>query len=67
MSLTEDRGPYAAGNHVLDFGIRRDRYVEQLTELAGMIRGEIRNPYTYEHDYLVEKVLLAASGYTQWR
>lgn len=67
MSLTEDRGPYAAGNHVLDFGIRRDRYVEQLAELAGMIRGEIQNPYTYEHDYLVEKVLLAASGYTQWR
>ena len=67
MSLTEDRGPYAAGNHVLDFGIRRDRYVEQLAELAGMIRGEIQNSYTYEHDYLVEKVLLAASGYTQWR
>ena len=34
---------------------------------AGMIRGEIQNSYTYEHDYLVEKVLLAASGYTQWR
>ena len=67
MALAEDRPGYKAGLHVLDFGVRRDRYLEQMEEFAGLIRGEIRNPYSYEHDDLVEKVLLAASGYTKWR
>ena len=66
LSLSEDRGGYAAGLHVLDFGVRHDRYLEQMKEFASLIRGEIRNPYDYEHDDLVENVLLAASGYTEW-
>ena len=66
MALAEDRPGYKAGLHVLDFGVRRDRYLEQMEEFAEMIRGTVRNPYSYEHDYLVEKVLLAASGYTRW-
>lgn len=67
MMLKEGNAEYPAGTHVIDFGIRRDRYKEQLAELAEIIRGEMKNPYTYEHDYLVQKVTLAASGYTEWR
>ena len=51
----------------MDFGIQRDRYADQLLELARIIRGEMANPYTYEHDYLVQEVLLAAAGYTPWK
>ncbi len=54
------------GSQTLDFGPVRDRYEGQLVELAQMIRGETSNPYNYEHDYLVQEVLLAAAGYTKW-
>ena len=58
---------YAAGAHIIDFGVVRDRYEDQLLELAKIIRGQITNPYTCEHDCLVQEVLLAAAGYTAWR
>jgi len=66
LNLLEDIEGYAAGAHTINFGVRRDRYEDQLMELAKMVAGEMENPYTYEHDYLVQKVLLAASGYTEW-
>ena len=58
---------YAAGTHIVDFGIKLDRYEDQMLELAKIINGEMKNPYTYEHDYLVQEVVLAAAGYTTWR
>ncbi len=67
LTLREGTPDYAAGTHTLDFGIQRDRYADQLLELAGIIRGEMANPHTYEHDYRVQAVLLAAAGYTPWR
>lgn len=66
LTLREDTGDYSAGTHTVDFGIRRDRYQDQLLELARIIRGEMPNPYTYEHDYLVQEVVLAAAGYKKW-
>ncbi len=42
------------------------RYDEQLIEFARCVRGEIKNPYSYEHELLVQEVLLAASGITEW-
>ena len=66
LTLCEDNDEYAAGTHTVDFGVQRDRYREQLLELARVINGETENPYTYEHDYLVQEVLLAASGCTTW-
>jgi len=38
-----------------------------LIELADMIRGRRANPYSSEHDILVQEVVLAASGYTEWK
>lgn len=67
LSLSQDSGDYPAGKHTLRFKPQADRYEEQLAELAKMIRGEMKNPYTYEHDYLVHEVTLAAAGYTEWR
>jgi predicted dehydrogenase len=66
LSLLEDNDEYAAGNHIVDFGVVNDRYEAHLLEFAKMVSGEIQNPYSYEHDLLVQEVLLAASGYKEW-
>lgn len=66
LTFLEDNEEYAAGTHIVDFGIQQDRYMDQLLELARIVNGEIENPYTYEHDYLVQQVILAAAGYTKW-
>jgi predicted dehydrogenase len=66
LTLLEGNEDHPAGTHVADFGVNRNRYREQLLELAGMIDGERENPYPCEHDLLVQEVLLAASGYTAW-
>lgn len=58
---------YAAGEHTLSFGPVRDRYEDQLAEFAKIVNGEMANPYTYAHDYLVQEVLLAAAGYSPWK
>jgi len=44
----------------------RTRYDAQLIEFAQCGRGEIENPYPYEHELLVQEVLLAACGNTNW-
>lgn len=67
LVLKEGIPQYAAGTHMVDFGIRTDRYVDQLLEFAEMIRGNVTNPYSYEHDLLVQEVVLSASGFTTWR
>ncbi len=66
LALRQSNERYPAGEHLIDFGVREDRYVEQLTEFAAIVRGEKTHPFTYEHDALVQEVLLAAAGYTDW-
>ncbi len=66
LTLREGNVAYSAGTHIVDFGIQRDRYRDQLLEWAQVINGEIENPYTYAHDYLVQEVVLAAAGITPW-
>ena len=60
--FTEDNDYYTAGEHIIDFGIITDRYALHLGEFASMVRGELPDPYTRAHDYLVHKITLAASG-----
>ncbi len=67
LTLLEGNEEYAKGTHTVDFGIILDRYEDQLHELAKMIRGQLNNPRTFEHDYLAHEVLMAASGYTEWK
>ena len=66
LYLKEAAASYKAGDNIISFGIQEDRYVDHLNEFAQMIRGEIENPYTYEHDYLAHQVILAAAGYNKW-
>lgn len=66
LILADGRGSFPAGNHTLRFPPQADRFEKQLAEFARIIRGEMKNPYTYEHDYLVHKVTLAASNYIKW-
>ena len=39
------------------------RYRDQFIHLSQMINKEVENPYSYEHDYLVHKILLESCGY----
>lgn len=66
LTLREDTPEYPAGTHIVDIGVMNGRYDDQLIELARIIRGEIENPYSYEHDLNVQETLLAAAGYTEW-
>ncbi|MEN6402178.1 MAG: gfo/Idh/MocA family oxidoreductase, partial [Armatimonadia bacterium] len=66
LTLQEANAEYAAGTHMVDAGVMNYRYDAQLVELAHIINGEIENPYPYEHELLVEEVVLAAAAYTQW-
>ena len=67
LSLGENSGSFPAGEHTLRFPPQTDRYVEQFKELARVIRGEGKSTYSYDHDYLIHEITLAAAGYTQWR
>jgi predicted dehydrogenase len=66
LTLLEDNPEYKAGTHLIDVGVMNGRYEDQLIELARIIKGEIENPYPYEHELVVEETLLAAAGYTVW-
>ena len=67
LNLAAAAGEFPAGKHTLRCPPQADRYEAQLLELARIIRGEIQNPYSYEHDCLVHEVTLAAAGYNHWR
>jgi hypothetical protein len=58
---------YAAGTHNITLPPMNTRYDDHLIEFARIVRGEIANPYPYEHELLVQEVLLAAAGCTKWR
>ena len=66
LTMREDCPESPAGTHIVDVGVMNGRYEDQLIELARIIRGEIENPYPYEHELLVQETLLAAAGYTPW-
>ena len=67
LTLSEDRGLFPKGTHTLCFPPQSDRYDAQLEELARVIRGEAQSTWSYEHDYLVHEVTLAAAAYISWR
>lgn len=66
LTLREDTPEYPAGTHTVNVGTMNGRYDDQLIELARIIRGEIEDPYSYEHDLHVQETLLAAAGYIRW-
>ena len=66
LTLSEGNAEYDKGTHHLKLEPFNDRYIGQLIDLAKFIRGEKENPYTFEHELLVQKAILAASGYIPW-
>jgi predicted dehydrogenase len=62
LTLKNDVPGYAAGTHMADCGPMGDRYSRQLEEFAQIVRGEINNPFDYDHEMLVQECLLKASG-----
>jgi len=66
LHLKEGNDSYEAGTHLVEFEITEGRYDAQLREFARLVRKETESRYTPAHDALVQKVHLAASGYTRW-
>jgi len=62
LTLKEERKPYKKGTQTVDFPKMGGRYDDQLIEFARVVRGEIPNPYSLEHERLVQKCVLLASG-----
>ena len=67
FSFAEPNSGYAAGTHNTELPPMERRYDDQLIEFAGVVRGEMDNPFPYEHELLVQEALLAAAGCTEWR
>jgi predicted dehydrogenase len=62
LRLAHDVPGYKKGTHTVNCGIQKDRYADQLKELADIVRGITPNPDLYDHDIAVHKVTLMASG-----
>lgn len=62
LALEEDRGGFKKGIQTVDMPPLKDRYEDQWREFAAVLNGDLVNPYTYEHDYLVHKCHLEACG-----
>lgn len=62
LALEEDRGGFTKGIQTVDMPPLKDRYEDQWREFAAVVNGDMVNPYTYEHDYIVHKCHLQACG-----
>lgn len=62
LALEEDRGGFKKGVQAVEMPPFKDRYEDQWREFAAVLNGEMTNPYTYEHDYIVHKCHLQACG-----
>lgn len=62
LCLHEERGGHKSGISDVKMPPPKDRYEDQWREFAAVVNGEIENPYTYEHDYIVHKCHLLACG-----
>jgi len=62
LALEEDRGGFKKGVQNVEMPPLKDRYEDQWREFAAILNGEMINPYTCEHDYIVHKCHLEACG-----
>ncbi len=63
LTLQKAVAGFHEGTQEVDVGPLGGRYDAQLIEFARIIRGEIRNPFDYQHELNVQKCLLDACGY----
>ncbi|MBR3709175.1 MAG: gfo/Idh/MocA family oxidoreductase, partial [Lentisphaeria bacterium] len=64
LTLKHPQGGYGVGTHIVDCGPLGGRYEPQLIDFARTIRGEIVNPVSVEHEYLLHKTLLQTCGFS---
>ena len=64
LTLKKDCGPYKAGTQMVDCGTLNGRYDRQLIEFAKIVRKEMTNPFSIEHEYLLHKTLWQACGFS---
>lgn len=62
MTLKNTVGEYGSGRHNLDFGVQTDRYADQLSDLAAIVRGDKPNDQDYDRDLKVHELTLKACG-----
>jgi len=62
LGLEENRSGFKKGVQTVEMPPLKDRYEDQWRAFAAMVNGEMVNPYTYEHDYIVHKCHLEACG-----
>ena len=67
LTLASDSALFPKGTHILKFPPQLNRYDIQMQELVDMIRNNGASSYSFEHDYTVHEVVLAASGYIDWQ
>ena len=60
LTLKHDCGPYAAGTHTIDCEPLKHRYARQLVDFANIVRKEMTNPFSLEHELKLHKNLLKA-------
>ncbi|MDR2706395.1 MAG: Gfo/Idh/MocA family oxidoreductase [Planctomycetaceae bacterium] len=62
LALNEERNGFKKGYQTVPMPAPKQRYEDQWREFAQILRGEITNPYSYEHDFIVQKCLLETCG-----
>ena len=67
MTLRQKHGEFDRGSYIVELPSSPGRYHGAWTELAEVIRGEKKFPFSHEHDIAVQRSILVASGYTSWR
>lgn len=63
LAMTGDGNAYEDHKSDVPLPEISGRYDEQILDFAKMIRGEKENPFTYEHELQVHKIILKASGF----
>ena len=63
LTLADGNEEYSAGTHYVKTGPMTGRYEPQMLEFGAIVRGEMGNPYSLDHELLVQESLLAAAGY----
>jgi predicted dehydrogenase len=62
LALAKDTNDYRKGKQTVEMPPLKDRYEDQWREFAAVVNGEMPNPYSYEHDFIVQKSVLKACG-----
>ncbi len=66
LTLSRAQGEFSRGTHQVKLPKSAGRYHGAWEELAAVINGTKVFPYSYAHDWNVQKAILAASGLQSW-